>query len=136
MFNEKKIRESIENGSIKDIPVVQKDWGREIWVVNKEYCGKVLELKKGYRCSIHHHKEKDETFLVIEGRVLMEIDGKEWVMEAGHCQHIAPGTKHRFTGLENSRIIEFSTTHKDSDSYRDVPSGKADDKVLAKFGVK
>jgi len=53
---------------------VDKDWGRELWIVNNDkYCGKILELNKGYRCSIHYHKIKDETFYILEGRVLMEI---------------------------------------------------------------
>ena len=39
---------------------------------------------------------------------------------------IEPNTKHRFTGLEDSEIIEFSTHHEDSDSYRDELSGKVD----------
>jgi len=34
--------------------------------------------------------------------------------------------KHRFTGLENSEIMEFSTHHEDEDSYRDELSGKVD----------
>lgn len=122
---EKRIEESIANGMIKEIPVVDKDWGKEIWVVNKEYCGKILEVDKGGYCSIHYHKNKDETFLVIKGKVLMWVEGQSWVMEPGHSQYIPPNTKHRFTGLaKKSRIIEFSTHHEDSDSYRIEPSGK------------
>jgi len=36
---------------------------------------------------------------------------------------ICPGTKHRFGGIEDSVIIESSTHHEDSDSYRDETSG-------------
>lgn len=122
---EQRIKESLENGNMEDIPLVDKVWGREIWVVNKFYCGKILELDKGGYCSIHYHKYKDETFLVTEGEVLMNVQGKEWVMKPGHCQYIPPYTKHRFTGLaKKSTIIEFSTHHEDSDSYRIEGSGK------------
>ena len=99
-------------------------WGREIWIANKEYCGKLLELDKGGYCSWHFHKNKDETFLVISGKVLMLVEEKKWVMEPGHCQYIAPFTKHRYVGLKKSNIIEFSTHHEDSDSYRLKMSGK------------
>ena len=61
--------------------IVKKVWGHEEWIINRDYCGKKLILKKGFRCSIHHHKVKDETFYIIKGKVLLEADGKEQVME-------------------------------------------------------
>lgn len=104
--------------------IVKKEWGEERWLVNRNYCGKLLILKKDYRCSLHYHKNKDETFYVNKGRVLMEVGNEKRVMVPGDVQRIEPGTLHRFTGLENSEIIEFSTHHEDSDSYRKEPSGK------------
>lgn len=97
----------------------EKVWGSEEWIVNTPmYCGKFLFLQKGKRCSLHYHKNKDETFYVLKGRVLMEVNNKEKVMKKGSIQHITPLTKHRFNGLESSVIIEFSTHHEESDSYR------------------
>ena len=98
---------------------VNKVWGEETWVVNSEnYCGKILELKKDFRCSIHHHKNKDETFFLLSGMILLELDEKKRIMNPGDSQRVKPGQKHSFAGIENSKIIEFSTHHKDSDSYR------------------
>jgi len=105
---------------------VLKVWGKEIWIVNREYCGKKLILNKGFRCSMHYHKNKDETFYITKGRVLMEIDNKKQIMLPGDSILITPNMKHRFTGLEDSEIIEFSTHHEDYDSYRDEESGKVD----------
>jgi quercetin dioxygenase-like cupin family protein len=105
---------------------VNKEWGKEIWIVNREYCGKKLILNKGFRCSMHYHKNKDETFYILKGKVLMETDNSNRVMLPGHSILITPNTKHRFTGLEDSEIMEFSTHHEDSDSYRDEVSGKVD----------
>ena len=106
--------------------IVPKVWGSEEWIVNKDYCGKKLVLKKGFRCSIHYHKNKDETFYILKGRVLMETDGKKQIMLPGDSIHITPMLKHRFTGLEDSEIIEFSTHHEEEDSYRIEESGKVD----------
>ena len=54
----------------------EKVWGAETWLCNTDhYCGKILHLNKGYRCSIHSHKIKDETFYILYGKVLMEHDG-------------------------------------------------------------
>ena len=109
----------------------KKVWGSEQWIANTDkYCGKILTLKKGFQCSIHYHKVKDETFYILSGKVLMEVDGESKIMNKEDSQRIIPGTKHRFTGLENSEIIEFSTHHEEGDSYRDTESGKVD---LAKF---
>jgi len=105
---------------------VQKEWGKEIWIVNRDYCGKKLILNKGFRCSMHYHKNKDETFYILSGKVLLEIGMQKNIMLPGDSILIKPGQKHRFTGLEDSEIMEFSTHHEDSDSYRDEVSGKVD----------
>ena len=110
--------------------VVPKNWGEEHWIVNGEYCGKKLVLKKGHRCSLHYHKVKDEVFYVIRGRVLLELAAKEEILEAGDHRHVAPGTVHRFSGLDDAEIIEFSTHHEDSDSYRVENGGRVDLQAL------
>ena len=104
-----RIEESKQNGSVEEVPVITKSWGREIWVINKEYCGKILELNEGWDYSLHHHKNKDEVFLVVEGKVYMIAEDKEWVMLPGNIQYINPEVKHRFIGLDSkgSKIIEF-----------------------------
>jgi len=104
---------------------VDKIWGAEDWIVNNElYCGKILTLNKDHRCSIHYHKEKDETFYILEGKVLMELFGESRIMKKGDSLRLKPLTVHRFTGLENSKILEISTHHDDKDSYRIVIGGK------------
>jgi len=111
---------------LQQLRIVPKEWGEERWIVNRNYCGKLLILKKGYRCSLHHHRIKDETFYVNKGRVLMECGGNTVVMAPGDALLIEPYVKHRFTGLEDSEIFEFSTHHEDTDSYRDELSGRVD----------
>jgi mannose-6-phosphate isomerase-like protein (cupin superfamily) len=132
---------------------VPKGWGWEDWIVNKdEYCGKVLFVKQGRKCSWHFHRKKDETFYVQAGSVLLrclsEADyaklkqnrfvalrsisdsANEWrilehareiILGPGHSFHIPVGMRHQFEGVLDSTIIEFSTKHEDSDSYRVIP---------------
>ncbi len=121
---------------MQEIKIVPKVWGEERWIVNRDYCGKLLILRKGYRCSMHHHKNKDETFYVNKGKVLLELDGKRIFMKPGSAQLVKPNQKHRFTGIEDSEIIEFSTHHEDSDSYRDEVSGKVNIEELSLEGLK
>lgn len=107
-----------------EIKYVPKGWGGEYWIHNDElYCGKKLMLNAGKRCSLHYHKLKTETFYVHSGKLQMEIkypDGSEEVriMRPGDVQHLPPNTVHRFTGIEDTEIFEFSTQHFDEDSYR------------------
>ncbi len=105
---------------------VKKAWGEEQWIVNKEYCGKKLLLKKNHRCSMHEHREKDEVFYLQSGRVLLELDGKKYTLEPGDFVHVPAKAPHRFTGLADSEIIEFSTHHQEDDSYRSEFSGHVD----------
>ena len=114
---------------------VEKIWGHEEWIVNNpKYCGKKLVLKKGRRCSVHKHDIKEETFYILTGKVLLEteFEGKKEsrLMTPGDVKHIKIGMWHRFTGIADSEIIEFSTFHMDEDSVRKEPSGIVDLKEL------
>jgi mannose-6-phosphate isomerase-like protein (cupin superfamily) len=112
------------------VEFVKKVWGKEQIIVNNDfYCGKILHLRKGFQCSLHYHVFKDETFYILSGEVLMftcrENDDKGVIrhMYPGDSIHIPYFMSHRFTGLVDSRIIEFSTTHDDHDSFRLTESG-------------
>ena len=48
----------------------------------------------------------------------MEVNGEEFEMRPGDAIRIKPGVRHRFTGLTNAEILEFSTQHFEDDSYR------------------
>ena len=109
----------------------EKVWGHEEWIVNNDkYCGKKLVLNQGFRCSMHKHNIKDETFYILSGNVLMESEynGKsaQRVMTAGDVIHIKVGMWHRFSGIVKSEIMEFSTFHMEEDSIRREVSGSFD----------
>src|SRR3989344_5609143 len=111
-----------------DYPIeVEKAWGKEIWMANNElYCGKKLILNMGKRCSLHYHKLKDETFYLESGRIFMEIGDDKMFMNPGESIRVYPRTNHRFSGLEDSVIIEISLHHEDDDSYR-IPGENSGD---------
>ena len=107
---------------------VFKSWGYEDWIVNNElYCGKILHIDKNHCCSYHYHKIKDETFYILNGEVFMELNGEKSYMVTGDFIRIKPGDQHRFFGIEESNIIEISTQHFDSDSYRLLKSDHCDE---------
>ena len=104
----------------------KKLWGSEEWLANTEnYCGKILTLNAGFRCSYHYHKKKDETFYVLEGKVYLVLAGREMLLNEGDSQRVLPGQRHSFSSLTDiSRIIEISTHHEEEDSYREDKSGE------------
>lgn len=114
-----------EEYHIESTNIVPKLWGYEKWIENNDkYCSKLLFLKKGYQCSLHYHKIKDEMFIVTKGNVRLEVGDKIIHMRTGNFYRIPPNTPHRFRGIEESFLIEVSTTHMEEDSYRIEESRK------------
>jgi mannose-6-phosphate isomerase-like protein (cupin superfamily) len=103
----------------------EKIWGWEEEIVNDLYCGKVMLLSPFRRCSMHYHKNKDETFLCLSGSFTLELDDYYVVMNPMDSFRIEPGVNHRFWGddIRPATFVEFSTHHEDSDSYRSELSG-------------
>jgi len=112
---------------VEQVDIVPKLWGYEKWLENNErYCSKLLVLNKGFQCSLHYHKIKDEMFLVTKGYVRMEVGDEVLFMRPGQFVRIHPKVQHRFRGLEDSEILEISTEHKEEDSYRVEESRKVE----------
>tara|TARA_R110000851_G_scaffold190401_1_gene341005 strand:- start:187 stop:528 length:342 start_codon:yes stop_codon:yes gene_type:complete len=105
---------------------VEKGWGHEKWIVNKEqYCGKLLFFEKGKKCSWHYHKIKDEVFYLQSGKILVKysdedslVNASELILNKGDNFHVYVGLRHQMIALEQSELFEFSTQHFDEDSYR------------------
>jgi len=109
----------------------KKSWGKELWIVNtKKYGGKLLKVERGKWSSngkFHYHKEKDETFFVIKGDLLLDIKDRRdsferMILKKGDSIRIKPYTLHRFTTLciFGAEFVEFSTPYKLKDSYYDI----------------
>ena len=93
---------------------VEKPWGYElIWAHTERYVGKILHIRKGESLSYQYHRVKDETIYLLHGLMELEIGdekGREkQQLELGASVHIAPGTRHRMTALEDCDILEVST---------------------------
>ena len=118
---------TVEKGA--PIQIHPKGWGYEKWIVNKEdYCGKLLHMIKGKKCSWHYHTLKDETFYLQEGKILLKYSddddikkAKEIVLNRGDKFHIYRGLRHQMFALEDTDLFEFSTQHFEHDSNRVIP---------------
>ena len=92
----------------------------EVWIVNEMeggYCGKYLFCFDGQTCPSHMHKEKLETFFIVQGQVSMTYDGKTFVMNPGDTLQVERGHYHSFTGIGPALILECSTPCTDDDDF-------------------
>jgi mannose-6-phosphate isomerase-like protein (cupin superfamily) len=115
---------------IKQPEIHEKVWGREIWWVNNaDYCSKTLEINKGYYVSLHRHANKREHFITRKGHVVVALENEDGKIKfhdlyEGHVIEIPVGRYHSFYGFDlENEILEASTVHFDSDSYRLCKSG-------------
>lgn len=106
---------------------VKKAWGQEIWFANDEendYCGKILEVRKGEGFKMHFHDIKRETFFIWEGKLRVILtDCSDRSLHTGtlnqfDCLDLDRLVPHQVLALEDTKIIEVSTFHRDSDSFR------------------
>ena len=120
---------------MEKVKFVKKVWGSEEWLANTDaYCGKILTLNPGFSCSYHYHKKKDETFYVLVGRVYILLEKKDIILNMGDSQRILPGERHKFASLDGvSKLIEISTHHEDSDSYRIKESRRVPDEEFSRI---
>lgn len=117
--------------------IVNKIWGREIWIENNiQYCGKHMSVLPHRYCSVHYHKNKKETFYIIKGSLILQysetMDLERWnnglvdsvVLHVGDSFTLEPYIIHRFSSgtKDICEFIEISTYHDDLDSYRLIES--------------
>lgn len=109
------------------IPRVEKGWGYELWIVNKDYCGKLLHFVRGKKCSWHYHKVKEEVFYLQSGRLRVHFSHSDDLAAAsfvvllpGNTFYVPTGLRHQMVAEEDSDLFEFSTHHEDADSIRIV----------------
>ncbi|HKC21525.1 MAG TPA: hypothetical protein VKB64_03340 [Gaiellaceae bacterium] len=103
-----------------DARKVEKPWGYElIWAETDEYVGKLLFVKAGESLSLQFHNVKDESWLVQQGRAKLELGSagdamlKQEVIGPGATFRFRPGTVHRVTAIDDTKIVEVSTPELD-----------------------
>ena len=99
---------------------VEKPWGYElVWAVTEDYVGKILAVNGGHQLSLQFHRQKDESWYLLEGRAELEFAaaGQKTttteVVTPGAAFRIRPGTIHRIRALEDTLVLEVSTPNLD-----------------------
>lgn len=98
---------------------VQKPWGHElIWTHTDHYVGKLIVIDAGRRLSLQKHLEKDESILVLSGRLRLHLEADDGTIEAiemgpGDHRRVAVGRIHRFEAIDQTELVEVSTPQLD-----------------------
>jgi sialic acid synthase SpsE/quercetin dioxygenase-like cupin family protein len=86
-------------------------------VINREYCKKLIIVLPGQKHPEQFHKIKEETFVVLYGDFLLELDGVKKECKKGDIVTVDRGVKHVFSSETGAIIEEISSTHYRDDSY-------------------
>ncbi len=91
-------------------------------VVNRAYCKKILVLLPGQAHPEQHHRQKEETFVVLHGSMTVSLDGVEQEAKAGDVITVERGVKHAMRSAGGCVFEEISSTHYTDDSYYTDPA--------------
>jgi mannose-6-phosphate isomerase-like protein (cupin superfamily) len=111
--------------------MVMKPWGHELlWARTDRYVGKILHIKAGEALSLQYHRVKDETIMVLAGRLQLQFfaEGEPpRSRELGPREpfHVTPGLRHRMVALEDTEVLEVSTPELDDVVRIDDRYGRA-----------
>ncbi len=102
---------------VSEVRRQDKPWGHEelFALVDGKFCGKSLHVNAGHSLSLQYHEAKEEVISVQSGRLRFEVGASEDALEAfelapGEAVHLLPGVRHRVTALEDTVLLEASTT--------------------------
>jgi mannose-6-phosphate isomerase len=98
---------------------VPKPWGHElIWTQTERYVGKLIVIDAGKRLSLQKHVHKDESILVISGRMVLHLENADGTIERielgpGDHRRVPTGRIHRFEAIDRTELVEVSTPELD-----------------------
>lgn len=90
-------------------------------LINRDYCKKFIVLLGGQKHPTHHHRLKEESFIVDYGDVSFDIDGVKKEYAPGEIVLVKSGQRHSFSSNSGCIFEEISTTHYKGDSFYEDP---------------
>ena len=85
--------------------------------INREYCKKIMVVLPGQKHPSHYHKLKEETFNILHGELILNLNGEEKKYKPGESVVVEREAKHSFSSEVGCVFEEISTTHHLNDSY-------------------
>jgi mannose-6-phosphate isomerase len=112
--------------------IIEKPWGKVVtYALNQPSSVRVITVQPGHETSIHYHRMRDETWVVLDRGLEVEIGdrsvgarpGEEFVIPAEEPHRI------RCVGAEPGRILEVAYGYTSEDDSRRLQDayGRTDD---------
>ncbi|WP_170984238.1 N-acetylneuraminate synthase family protein [Rhodoligotrophos defluvii] len=92
-----------------------------ITCVNRTYAKKLVVQLPRQKHPYHFHKQKEETFQLLDGDLEVVKEGFRFTMRPGDTLLVEPNTWHKFHTLDGAIFEEVSTTHVNNDSFYEDP---------------
>jgi len=92
-----------------------------ITVVNREYCKKLIVVLPGQKHPEQYHNQKEETFHVLYGDLVLTLDGETHKYGPGDVVTVERTVRHAFTSQQGTILEEISSTHYKDDSFYTDP---------------
>ena len=98
--------------------------GRHTWLATEEETGGAFLLfefvgEQGKVTPVHVHPASDETFYVLDGEILLDLDGERRALAPGGVVVIPRGAPHAFTVTSpTARLLTLQTPGVDERFYR------------------
>lgn len=89
----------------------QEQWGIElVWADTDKYSGRILIIKENEALPYIYHKNQDITLFVLQGCVLLTIEGKNKILNSGDSQHVSPKMMYKMAALKSdAKVLEAGT---------------------------
>jgi quercetin dioxygenase-like cupin family protein len=85
-------------------------------------------LSKGKTTPLHRHPESDETIYVLEGEIVVKVDGQEGRVGTGGLSFVPRGVAHAFLVVsDGARLITLKTPGIGQEFYRSASEPATDD---------
>lgn len=89
--------------------------------INRSYAKKLVIQVPRQKHPYHFHKQKEETFQLLDGDLEIVKDGEKTKLSPGDTFLVAPEEWHKFHTLDGCIFEEVSTTHFNNDSFYEDP---------------
>ena len=93
-----------------------------ITVINREYCKRLMVVLPGQKHPEQWHNVKDETYHVLYGDVIVDLDGIQTSHKANEVVTIPHGVRHSFWTKGGAVIEEVSSSYSSNDSLYTDPA--------------
>ena len=84
----------------------KKPWGFEGTIVSTDlYSARILIVSAGERTPYIYQKSRDKTLFILQGVVLLNIEGATRLLQEGERYHIRPGIMHRIHAVKGDATV-------------------------------